>query len=171
MQLARYKCIVLLCNAVGVSKLYIKSGRSEKIEVRGQQVIYFFAVFSRYFAIICIRLFIFSHVVPVPFMSRKIPKRNTELSELVKTLPEYKPLVKSKMDLNHRPLYLRSHLGKQHFVASIPHKKNEINTETLQEPENRRMIKENDSPKKLKILRKIVKKVISPVPNEEVEKE
>ena len=118
-------------------------------------------------------MFIFSHVVPVPFMSRKIPKRNTDLSELVKTLPEYKPLVKSKIDhLDHRKIYLRSHLGKPNFVASIPYKKNEINTENLQEPENRRMIKEKeDSPKKLKILRKIVKKVISPLTNEEEEKE
>ena len=134
--------------------------------------------------------FSFSHVVPVPFMGRKIPKRSTKIPvDVVKTLPDYKSIAKSKIDfMEHRKNFLRTHQKAlaQHsrpsptFVASIPYASanvnNEIEIDEKMLDENRRIILDGDdendedlnededkmSLRRLKILRKIVKKVVPP---------
>ena len=123
-------------------------------------------------------------------MGRKIPKRSTKIPDVVKTLPDYKSIAKSKIDfMEHRKKFLRTHQKAlaQHsrpsptFVASIPYASasinNEIEVDEKMLEDNRRSILDDDGNdededqkededkmnlRRLKILRKIVKKIVPP---------
>ena len=90
-------------------------------------------------------------------MGRKIPKRSTKIPDVVKTLPDYKSIAKSKIDfMEHRKKFLRTHQKAlaQHsrpsptFVASIPYASanvnNEIEIDEKMLDENRRIILDDD---------------------------